>query len=172
MVFEFDMEVIQEYCRLFGLGRPNVGNAMFWFFFIWIMYSRFPTLFSVGIVGLITLTGSLLSLREDCSICCENRCKLFIVVNSCGHKCCRLCLRRYLESGLNELISRLRRARRYTIRCYGGCEALLGDSMSSIIDAIRIASNSCLFGRLDNQLAFEGTTSSGGHRTSFLMLHL
>jgi hypothetical protein len=63
--------------------------------------------------------------NEDCDICCETKSSVFMVSNSCGHRCCRKCLSMYLETNLHERIARMRHARGFTIRCFGGCEERL-----------------------------------------------
>ena len=62
---------------------------------------------------------------EHCDICCENRASICMVSNGCGHRCCRQCLATYLETNLSERMARMRHARTYNIRCFGGCEERL-----------------------------------------------
>ena len=123
----FQREVWVELLRLFGTSRPlSSKQILFSTVFFFYLYSRFPMLLFVTTTTIAALAITILSQRLDCPICCENRCKILIVVNSCGHMCCRICLRRYLETASDELVARLRRARRFNVRCFGGCEHLLG----------------------------------------------
>ena len=73
------------------------------------------------------LFGYLAGVREECPICTERVSVLSIVSASaeCNHRCCRTCLATYLATSENERIARMRRARTYSVRCYGGCRGLL-----------------------------------------------
>ena len=67
---------------------------------------------------------------EDCDICCETRATITMVTNRCGHRCCRQCLASYLSTNQEERISRMRHARTYNIRCFGGCEERLDRALA------------------------------------------
>lgn len=94
--------------------------------------------FRLGPLLLCALPASvaaLLLLKEDCDICYESVSPISFMYNSCGHRCCASCLRRYLESDQNEVLHRLRRARAFTIRCFGGCDQHLDQVSLTPTDA-------------------------------------
>jgi len=83
---------------------------------------RFPRMLlkQIFVAGLASVV-----FYEDCDICCETRASIAMVSNGCGHRCCRQCLAAYLETNLSERMARMRHARTYNIRCFGGCEERL-----------------------------------------------
>ena len=125
----------RQYLALLGFNRFFSENKILLMSIVFFALRNFPLFFSncVALLVFLVSVAAFQQEREDCPICCEKRYTLMIVTNACGHKCCRRCLRRYLETELDALISRLRRARRFTIRCFGGCEQLLGKTTTFII---------------------------------------
>eukprot|EP00293_Proteomonas_sulcata_P013906 CAMPEP_0184291774 /NCGR_PEP_ID=MMETSP1049-20130417/3676_1 /TAXON_ID=77928 /ORGANISM="Proteomonas sulcata, Strain CCMP704" /LENGTH=323 /DNA_ID=CAMNT_0026599293 /DNA_START=89 /DNA_END=1060 /DNA_ORIENTATION=- len=84
---------------------------------------------------LVILSGSaLMFLREECMLCCESVSPLWMVQNSCSHnhRVCRSCLRRYLDTDQREMVSRIKRARRFLIRCFGGCGSTLNRALAIV----------------------------------------
>ena len=70
--------------------------------------------------------------KAECPICCEIVSAYLMVANvECGDKCCRNCIVRYLGMDVIEKISKLRRARMYNIKCFGGCNKLLDQKISA-----------------------------------------
>ena len=83
---------------LFNVTIPEPGNLgavpphLLFFFFL--MYVRYPSMllkhaFAVGLASLV--------FWEDCDLCCETCASILMVSNrTCGHRCCRSCLARYV----------------------------------------------------------------------------
>ena len=58
--------------------------------------------------------------REECPICCESVPIPLMVANTCGHRCCRSCLKTFIETDSVQTTSRIRHARAWHLRCFGG----------------------------------------------------
>jgi len=92
-------------------------------------------------VGMLSLAGigaavlAVLLIKEDCTLCCESVGMVFgMVSNACGCRCCRTCMARYLDTD-EDLLSRCRRARAWTKRCFGACGAPLDQRLAIVATA-------------------------------------
>ena len=99
---------------------PAIPTPVLFPLFLFCLHFRNMLLKHLFLLGLASVV-----FNEDCDICCETTSSVFMVSNSCGHRCCRKCLAMYLETDLHERIARMRHARGFTIRCFGGCEERL-----------------------------------------------
>jgi hypothetical protein len=97
--------------------------------FVCVLCMRYPRML---LQQMCSLGLGLYIFWEDCDICCETRASISMVSNSCGHRCCRQCLSTYLETNQQERMARMRHARTYNIRCFGGCEERLDRGLALV----------------------------------------
>lgn len=82
--------------------------------------SYVSTILSYALTVLVVL---LTQKRKECPICCEDVISIKVISSGCAERCqaCISCCKCYLSTDEVESISRMRRARSFNIRCFGGC---------------------------------------------------
>ncbi|EKX51308.1 hypothetical protein GUITHDRAFT_161671 [Guillardia theta CCMP2712] len=103
-----------EYFRY--LKHPVVSSMML------IVSFSLPSLLAT--VALL-LVGYLALKTDECPLCCERVPYWNMVFNSCGDRCCKGCVIQYLKTDDAEKVARVRHARHWNVRCFGGCGRLL-----------------------------------------------